>query len=358
MPSNLTVTQKQEIAGYIPAFKKYQGTEQAQRDQEDRLRRVAFFQKELPKHISDFSEADLAQLLSELWAAHIWTNKQHYAQRIIEENGASKLKEELAGLTNSAIPPASRYERFISEVKGLGPASVTEMLCYLEPDRCGIWNQKARGAIRVLGLQQFVNPSKYQLSRAEYEAFNSVLQSVANELITANLKEVDLLLVDFFLYEVQKEAPPQRATGASPRPADYDHDEIRDLIQYIGTLLGFDARTEVNISAGARVDIVWSAKIGNLGVVKYAFEVQKSGSIDGLILNLQRVRRDPTVQKVVAVSDDVQLEKIKKETDGLPSEFRGALSFWPVSEVQQLGEALDTVSKIIEKIGLAQSPPS
>jgi uncharacterized protein with NAD-binding domain and iron-sulfur cluster len=89
-----------------------------------------------------------------------------------------------------------------------------------------------------------------------------------------------------------------------------------------------------------------------LGVVTYVFEVQKSGSIDSLILNLQRARANPTVQKVVAVSDPHQLEQIQRETEGLPAEFRDALALMSVIDVETIYASLSQVMGIIGPLKL------
>lgn len=80
------------------------------------------------------------------------------------------------------------------------------------------------------------------------------------------------------------------------------------------------------------------------------FEVHKSGSIDGLLLNLQKARSNPTVQKVITVSDEKQLDQIRQETSGLPEEFRKAMAFWKVNEVQEVAEKLQSVSEIISSL--------
>jgi len=102
------------------------------------------------------------------------------------------------------------------------------------------------------------------------------------------------------------------------------------------------------------VDVLWRAQIGNLGVVTYVFEVQKSGSIDSLILNLQRARANPTVQKVVAVSYGQQLERIRNETVGLPAEFRDALALISVSDVETIFANSSKAMGIIEQLQLVK----
>ncbi len=345
---SLTHEQKRAIETHLQIFRRYAASERFREDQGDRLSRVSYFQEKLPERVAELSEADVNELVAMLWASEIWGNKQYLAQKIITDNGIEKLRHELGLLLNTSVPPETRYERFVKEIKGLGPASVTEMLCYIQPETCGIWNRKARQALKILGLGNYVNPDKYRLSASEYKTFNQLLCSISEELKVAGFREADLLFVDFFLYEVSQTTP-----GPEPGPPEgFDHDEIRDLIQDIGVMLGFDADTEVPVAHGARVDVVWRARIGNLGMVTYVFEVHKSGSIDSLLLNLQKAKSSPTVQKVIAVSDEGQLEKIKSESEGLPEEFRRALEFWPVEEVQRVGENLRSTMEIINRLGL------
>jgi hypothetical protein len=100
--------------------------------------------------------------------------------------------------------------------------------------------------------------------------------------------------LDFFLYEVAQSAKGTVEVGVRPerelrlQEGEFDHDEIRDLLADIGGSLGFDTDTEVKVAHGARVDVVWRARIANLGLVTYVFEVHRSGSMDSLILNLQK----------------------------------------------------------------------
>lgn len=251
------------------------------------------------------------------------------------------------------IPIADRYDQFRGEIKWLGgPASTTEMLCYIQPQDCGIWNRRARDALRLLKLDKFVNPDKYQISPDEYLTFNEILKAIFRELKTEQIENVDLLFVDLFLYtmNIEPEQPPEK--GASKT---FDHDEIRDAIQRIGEMLGFDTNIEVPVAQGAIVDAVWRASIGNLGMVTYVFEVHRSGSIDSLLLNLQRARSNPTVQKVIAVSDDTQIERIKNESKGLPSDFLRALTFWNVSEVQEVSEKIESAMQIVGRLDLVHN---
>ncbi|MEM2322863.1 MAG: hypothetical protein QW657_06640, partial [Candidatus Bathyarchaeia archaeon] len=88
----------------------------------------------------------------------------------------------------------------------------------------------------------------------------------------------DPLDVDLFLYMIQSEvegAAPSRPEVKVEEDYDFDHDEIVEKLVALGAGLGFEAESEVSIASGARVDVVWRARIGNLGVVNYVFEVHR-----------------------------------------------------------------------------------
>jgi hypothetical protein len=351
----LTKQQQAAIEQYVDLFREYMNSEQFQEDQAKRRERVTLFQEKLPQRLDDFSEADVDAIVSQLWASRIWGNKDYLAQKIITDNGIDKLRHHLRQLMESD-EPSRAYTRFLNAIKGLGPASTTEMLTYLHPQECGIWNRQARDALRALGITEHVNLNKYKISSREYRVFNQLLQAIAGELRRAGIPDVDLLLVDFFLYEVAQSAkagiPPKR----EPRieEGEFDHDEIRDLLADIGGSLGFDTDTEVKVAHGARVDVVWRARIANLGLVTYVFEFHRSGSMDSLILNLQKAHSAPSVQKVVAVSDEEQLDKIRDECEGLPDGFRRALRFWEVLDVLETGEHLQKAMASIDALDLIE----
>jgi len=345
-----TKEQKAKLKQYMRLFLEYAKSNRYVEDRDDRDRRVSYFREDLPPKISELSEVELLEIVNLLWSNRGWSNKQYVVQKLIVDNGIESLRQEMRRLLDTSEPAGKRYSRFLDRVKNWGPAATTEMLCYNEPDKCGIWNDKARKALQLLGLDNYVSPRKYRLSPDEYEKFNTLLKTLAKELSQAGVKDVDLLIVDFFLYEATQAKP----IGAPPPEpvTTFDHDELQDMVKDIGVMLGFDADTEVSVARGAKVDVVWSTRIGNLGSVEYVFEIHKAGSIDSLILNLQKANSNPAVHKVIAVSDAAQLEKIRGEAQGLPAEFREALVFWKVSEVAEVSEHLSSATEVIGRLGL------
>ncbi len=104
------------------------------------------------------------------------------------------------------------------------------------------------------------------------------------------------------------------------------------------------------IARGVQVDVVWTACIANPGVVTYVFQVHKKGSVDSLIVNFQKALNNPTVQKIIAVSDPKRLSEIENEVKGLPESLGKSLSYWEVSDAisthEKLSEAIQSVNKL------------
>ncbi|MEM1674117.1 MAG: hypothetical protein QXN24_07415 [Candidatus Bathyarchaeia archaeon] len=167
----------------------------------------------------------------------------------------------------------------------------------------------------------------------------------------------DPLDVDIFLYMIQSEvegAAPSRPEVKVEEDYDFDHDEIVEKLVALGAGLGFEAESEVSIASGARVDVVWRARIGNLGVVNYVFEVHRAGSIDSAILNLMKAKNNPTVQKLIVVSNTKNLKIIKEEVSTLPEEFRKIVSYMEAKEVLEASQLLQRLNEILQKLELVK----
>ena len=102
------------------------------------------------------------------------------------------------------------------------------------------------------------------------------------------------------------------------------------------------------------MDTIWEVSVGNMGRITYVFEVQTSGSIDSLLLNLMKAKNNPSVQGIVAVSDAKQLEKIKKEASSLKA-IRDELKFWDYNDVLKVFDSLSNAYESINSLGLVPS---
>jgi len=334
---------KAKLDKALSMFRAYSKESKFEEDTRERSERKEFFQR-LAKE--KFNELTLAEVIKKLWAAQIWGNKEYLINKIIRDNGMDNLANRFNYLLSNKDTPGKRYDEFLKNIKGIGPSMLTEILCHVDPQNAGIWNDKARRGLAWLETKK-VPFDRYKISGEEYDQFNAVMQILAERLVAEGYKGVDLLFVDYFLWETIN-----RCAGEEPVKPVSRHDELRDKIAEIGSGLGFEVDTEKLIAVGARVDVIWRAKIANLGTVSYVFEVQDRGSIDSLMINLQRAQTNPTVQKLIIVSDAEQIAKIQDEIKTMPESFRKAATFWNSIDVDNTHKNLEEVNNSINKLGL------
>lgn len=342
-----------KIAEFLPRFQKWLETDEAKEFLREREAREKEFRTLLDAaSIDQLTELDYRRIIASLWAYAGWTNKDYVASRVLKSTDFNLFKSELRNLLHGDAPLGVRYDKFFERVKGIGPAGVTEILAFVKREQCGIWNDKSRKGLDMLGLGQDVPIKKYKISGSEYEKVNEVLKSIFR-VIKPGAKEPDLLFVDLFLYYV---ATHMQEAEAQAEEEDYqfDHDEVVDKLVQIGNGLGFEAESEKLVAKGARVDVVWEAKIANLGTLSYVFEVHQAGSVDSLILNLQRAKNNPTVQKLVIVANSRNIKKIKEEVGSLSEDFRKFLAFLEARDVERAADLLSELGSILSKLELVR----
>lgn len=330
----------------------------------ERTERTAYYQSWTAERLQQMNADELGEYLSKLWAMSIWSNKQYVVDRVISDNGLPSLLKSLSDLIWSTSPLGQRWDTFRKTVKGIGPAMMSEILCYVHPTTCMLWNRRAYVGLNYLGVSDLPRYD-YQLNGQKYQYLCNVVAEIAQEMRALGDAGANLLTVDYFIWDESQvaesltdvykpspaAAPPANVDKVDATTSAFIHDEVRDKITQIGTWLGFKADKEKKVAGGAVVDAVWEATIGNMGRVIYVFEVQTKGSIDSLILNLLKSLNNPAVQGAVAVSDSTQLEKIKAEVATVSS-LKGKLKYWNYAQVLEVHEALQSVNEAINSLGL------
>lgn len=255
---------------------------ESHRKQEEVVRSILVKEK-----LKNLTEIEFGELISNLWASALWGNKDYLVQKIVDDNGIDTIRTQFHDLLYGPDSFQKRFDTFIHEIKGLGPASLTEILCLYNPRRFSMWNDRTRKALKYLKFDSLPT-NKYQISGKEYERINQVFTSIGKKLADLKWGSEDMMTVDFFLYEIwlsKKGEKPAIEKKEITDSYDFDHDEVRDFVKEIGIQLGFETDTERIIARGAQVDVIWTARIANLGVVTYVFEVHRKGSVDSLIVN-------------------------------------------------------------------------
>ena len=322
-------------------------------------KRVADYQNWTRAKMQESTDDELRVFFARLWAMRMWGDKLTKAGEIIRVNilARESLREEIAKLLHGEKSLEIRWDEFRkSQIKGMGSAMMSELLLYMHPDECVPWNRVTRDAFAVLGVSSMPR-YEYQTNGKVYQGLCQTAQKIRDAMPEAlapiRSAKHDMLDVNEFVWWIadKKTQPDARieVTDITGKE-DFVHNEVRDKIAEIGKYLGYQSHPERKVADGAVVDVVWEAAIGNMGRLSYVFEVQTKGSIDSLILNLIRAIDNPVVQGVVAVSDEAQLEKIRKEVKGTP--LAGRLKEWNYEEVLQVHSKLQEVSESVNRIGL------
>ena len=91
-------TQKLSIA--IQAFIKKQSSNAAYYEENcnERKERKAYYQSFTKDKLLAMTEEDFLEYISRLWAVLMWGNKKYVVDKLIEDNGFSTLKKQLADL--------------------------------------------------------------------------------------------------------------------------------------------------------------------------------------------------------------------------------------------------------------------
>ena len=320
------------------------------KDLKERLDLIAYYRAFTQKKILSMNEEDIYEYLSKLWAMQIWGNKHYVVDKIVEENGIAKFRETLAELVLGKQKIAVRWDNFRTQIKGMGPAMISEILCKTHPDDFMLWNRLAYGGLTYLSVEKLPRYD-YQLTCKVYRYLCDLCKEISDQLKIAGFDDTSLLAVDYFIYdELQKPAL------SEPEPVEIEdskfiHNDIRVKLRDIGQWLGCNAMIERKVSEGSKVDVVWEATIGNMGRIIYVFEVQTKGNIDGLLLNLLKALNNPAVHGVIAVSDRKQLETIERYAREL-KDLNVKLKYLDYEEISKVHECLEFVNAKINNLGL------
>lgn len=323
----------------------------------ERNERKHYYQSWTKEKIEKMNEDEFVEYIGKLWSMLVWGNKKYIADKIIELNGFENIKKQLVDLLYGKNDIIKRWDNFYQNIKQIGPSTMSELLSYINPSEYVICNKVTCECFKYLGVEK-VPIYNYQYTGDNYKRLCDIAKEIKQELEKANIKNIDLLIVDYMfwdivyplskreenkdeIYEIQIEKDEKQ----------FIHNDIINQIVEIGQWLGFESRAEVKIADGAVVDAIWQAQIGNMGKVIYAFEVQTHGSIDSLILNLQKATNNFAVQAIVAVSDEKQIEKIKRESRGI-RDIETKLKTWDYTEVIEMHDCLERSNEIINNLGL------
>lgn len=263
-------------------------------------------------------------------------------------------------LLGSDDPVAKRYDHMLSNVSMMAAAGISELLARRDTTRWPAVTDRPMAGLVAFGVLEHSLPRSSHISRAQYQAFCHLLGELLAEVAREHPEFEDLLDLDFLLYHISMRVPIRSPAAIEALVApldDFEHEDVVDHVLELGDGLGFDVQKGVDVTHGCRIDAIWRSRIANLGGIAYAFEVHRRGSRDSAILNLQRVRRDPSVQKVIVVSSEGELRKFREEVWTLGEDFRNAVGYLSVDDLETALAHLEQVRRILKALGVLSAEP-
>lgn len=326
---------------------------QVRQDAQERKQYSEAMQALTPGALAAFTQEDFYNLLAPLWSMGMWGNKHIPIDSIIENNGMPLLRKELGNLLYSRDAIERRWKEFRDKIKGMGPAIMSEILGKFSPGEYILWNSKVQTGFNLLEVEN-VPKASCLIDGKKYAYLCARGRELVGYAQEQGVGEIDnLLALDYFIWQETQDVDSNVPVDSVPLPQTaqesiFIHDDVKEKIKQIGAWLGFRAGTEKKIADGAVVDAIWEVSVSNMGRITYVFEVQTKGSIDSLILNLLKSKNNSSVQGIVAVSDAVQIERIKKEAAAVKG--LEDLKFWNYNEVlrvyEHLSSAFDSINAL------------
>jgi hypothetical protein len=157
---------KKHIEDYVKQLAA--NSERTQVERIERQERMDFYQGWTAERMKAMSPEDVSKYLSKLWAMMIWGNKQYAVNKIINTNGLEGFRGELITLVWGRDSLDKRWDRFRENIKSVGPAMMSEILCHTHPNTCMLWNRRAYVGLNYLGVNDLPKYD-YQLTGGRYE---------------------------------------------------------------------------------------------------------------------------------------------------------------------------------------------
>lgn len=350
----LSQEHEDNISRLIKDYKSWASSLEGAKDREIRDKKIKLFQGKFSKNkIDNLDAEEFKEILKDLWAMQIWGNKEWQANRIITENGFDKIRSNLKKLFYDDATIGKRFDAFRKEILHLGPAYVTELLLFFDPNEYCLWNEKPKSVLPYFKMDNLLPAAvfKYQISGSQYEQCIKVL-NIIKELLAKQLGNADFLDVDYFLWYIfenvlpgvvtptEKKEKPEKEELEEVKVADLQHGEdVQWVLLRLGNMLGFQTYTAdpskrfrnqslsdvatlkelpedyippIHLDTIKRIDVIWLTK-ENLPA--YCFEVEHSTDITKGLLRLYQLITFQTKLFIVAPNESRQkfLTEIAKD---------------------------------------------
>jgi hypothetical protein len=168
--------------------------------EELRKTRRDYYQSFTKEKVLTMSEEDFCHYLDHLWSMMIWRNKKYIVDKLIADNGFEHIKNQLAELLYGKPPIDRRWDVFLKSTKGIGAATISELLSYADPEEYMILNKITTQGFAYLGITGLPKQNS-QYTGQKYTHLCSHAKEIAKTMAESGILDHDLLAVDYFLWD-------------------------------------------------------------------------------------------------------------------------------------------------------------
>ncbi|MCE4624882.1 MAG: hypothetical protein F7C35_03345 [Desulfurococcales archaeon] len=155
----------------------------------------------------------LRSVLMSLWSFRRVPRKvEDRVEQILSSNDLRDLRFYFYVLLYSDLPLSVRLDKAVDRIKGLRTASITEILCFVDPRRYAIWNKRVVKALdmldlfddwrRVSGLGSRDYEAHVEINGRRYELALRLLEVIRRHYSLLIGREVNFLDLDVLLYYI------------------------------------------------------------------------------------------------------------------------------------------------------------
>ncbi len=158
----------------------------------EREEKKNFFQSYNKDKIKNMEYDEAINYLKSFWCVHPYS-----ANKILDKNGFETFKDSLVNLLYGEDFIEKRYNDFHDKIVEFRSKAMSEILCYIYPDKYMIWNSKIKKVFELLDI----NVDNYdELSFEDYQKMLNYGQIIKDKLSDKLKREIDYLETDY-LYE-------------------------------------------------------------------------------------------------------------------------------------------------------------
>ena len=158
----------------------------------ERQRRKNYYQSFNYHKIIESTDEEMINYIKTLWSVMPMS-----VYKIYDGNGHEKFKKFLAELLYGTTDMKERYNDFLNNISGFKAKAMSEILCYVYPEKYMIWNSKVESLFNIIGIDEIPSYN----DNLDYDWYLKLIdygRNIKNKLSSRLGRELDFLDADYF----------------------------------------------------------------------------------------------------------------------------------------------------------------